>query len=114
MFLEISQNSQENTCAGLSFLSLRPATLLKKRIRHRCFPVNFVKFLGIPFLQNISGRLLLYFLVSFDVSFKVIDFKKLLQFSRLSIYTSLKGLIIVSKENHNKAPITTIFPESRL
>ena len=114
MFLEISQNSQENTCAGLSFLSLRPATLLKKRLRHRCFPVNFVKFLGIPFLQNISGRLLLYFLVSLYVSFKVIDFKKLLQFSRLSIYTSLKGLIIVSKENHNKAPITTIFPESRL
>ena len=24
---------------------LRPATLLKKRLWHRCFPVNFVKFL---------------------------------------------------------------------
>ena len=30
--LEISQNSQENTCATVSFLSLRPATLLKKRL----------------------------------------------------------------------------------
>ena len=29
---------------------------------HRCFPVNFVKFLGTSFLQNTSGRLLLYFL----------------------------------------------------
>ena len=38
MFLEISQNSQENICA-------RPATLLKKRLWHRCFLVNFVKFL---------------------------------------------------------------------
>ena len=39
--------------------SLSPATLLKKRLWHRCFPVNFVKFLGTPFSQNTSGRLLL-------------------------------------------------------
>ena len=32
---------------------------LKKRLRHRCFSVNFAKFLRIPFLQNTSGRLLL-------------------------------------------------------
>ena len=35
----------------------RPATLLKKRLWHKCFPVDFVKFLRIPFLQNTSGRL---------------------------------------------------------
>ena len=29
--------------------ALRPATLLKKRLRHWCFPVNFVKFLKTPF-----------------------------------------------------------------
>ena len=33
--------------------------LLKRRPWRRCFPVNFVKFLRIPFLQNTSGRLLL-------------------------------------------------------
>ena len=38
---------------------LRPATLFKKRPWHRCFPVNFAKFLRTPFLQNTSGRLLL-------------------------------------------------------
>ena len=38
---------------------LRPATLLKKRLWQRCFPVNFVKFLRTPFLQNTSGRLFL-------------------------------------------------------
>ena len=27
---------------------LRPATLFKKRLWHRCFPVNFVKFLRTP------------------------------------------------------------------
>ena len=40
---------------------LRPATLLKKILWRRCFPVNFVKFLRTPFLQNTSGRLLLLF-----------------------------------------------------
>ena len=34
---------------------LRPATLLKNRLWHSCFPVNFVKFLRTPFLQNTSG-----------------------------------------------------------
>ena len=38
VFLEISQNLRENTCA------LGYATLLKKRLWHRCFPVILVKF----------------------------------------------------------------------
>ena len=37
-----------------------PATLLKKRLSHRCFPVYFVKFLRTTFLQNTSGLLLLF------------------------------------------------------
>ena len=36
-----------------------PASLLKKSLWHRCFPVAFVKFLRRPFLQNTSGRILL-------------------------------------------------------
>ena len=47
-FLKISLSSQENTCAGDSFLikfQAEPATSLKKRFQHKCFPVNFVKFL---------------------------------------------------------------------
>ena len=38
---------------------LRPATLLKKRLWLRCFPVNFATFLRRPFLQSTSRRLLL-------------------------------------------------------
>ena len=39
-FSEISQNSQENTC---------PSNFIKKaRPWHRCFPVNFAKFLRTP------------------------------------------------------------------
>ena len=54
----------KHLCQSLIFnkvAGLRPATLLKKRLWHRCFPVNFAKFLRTPFLQNTSGRLLLYF-----------------------------------------------------
>ena len=36
--------------------SLFYATLLKKRLWHRCFPVNVVKFLRTPFLTNVSYR----------------------------------------------------------
>ena len=36
------QNSGENTCCRASFLvDLRPATLLKIRVQHRGFPVDF-------------------------------------------------------------------------
>ena len=60
MFLEISQNSQENTCTRVSFLiKLQTCNFIKKRLWPRCFPVSFVKFLRTPFLQNTSGRLLL-------------------------------------------------------
>ena len=41
LLLKPSQNSQENTCDRVSFL--------KKILWHRCFPVNFAKFLRIPF-----------------------------------------------------------------
>ena len=46
---EISQNSQENICNGISFW---------------CFLVNFAKFVKTPFLQNSSERLLLIIAVS--------------------------------------------------
>ena len=49
--------------------ALRSKSLLKKRLQHSGFPVNFVKFLRAPFLQNTSGRLLLnLFFVSLDKS----------------------------------------------
>ena len=38
---------------------LKPVTLLKKKLWHRCIPLNFAKFLRTSFLQNISERLLL-------------------------------------------------------
>ena len=43
----------------VSFLIKLQTSGLQKRLWHRRFPVIFVKFLGTPFLQNTSGRLLL-------------------------------------------------------
>ena len=52
----------KHLCQGLFFnkvAGLRSATLLKKRLWYKCFPVNLAKFLRTCFLQNTSGRLLL-------------------------------------------------------
>ena len=80
VFLEISQNSQENTCTRVFFLmklqaskfllflvflllTLRPATLLKKRLWRRCFPVNSAKFLRTLFFTEHLRWLLLSILM---------------------------------------------------
>ena len=45
----------KHLCQSLFFnkgAGLRPATLLKKRLWHRCFPVNFEKLLRTPFLTE--------------------------------------------------------------
>ena len=49
-------------CHSLFFnkiAGLRPAALLKKGLWHRCFPVNFAKFLTTPFLTEHLQWLLL-------------------------------------------------------
>ena len=62
VILEISQYSQKNTCARVSFIfssGLRPASLFKKRLWHRYFPVSFVKFLRTLFITEHHQWLLL-------------------------------------------------------
>ena len=51
LFLEISQNLQENTCAKVSFLTKLQAGA--------CFLVNFAKFLRTPFFVEHLRWLLL-------------------------------------------------------
>ena len=50
------------------------ATLLKKSLWHRCFPVNFAKFLRKPFLQSTSGRLLLTTTIKLFELFTIITY----------------------------------------
>ena len=74
-----------NTVADLS-----PATLLKKRLWHRCFPVNFAKFLRTPFRKNTSGRLLLSKrFVPSEVFYKKGVLKKIQQFTGKRLFQSL-------------------------
>ena len=50
--------TEKHLCQSLFFnkvAGLRPATLLKNRLWHRCFPVNFAKFQRTPFSQNTSS-----------------------------------------------------------
>ena len=47
-FKRFSNIHKKTLCWSLLFITLqafRPATLLKKRLQHRCFPVNIAKFL---------------------------------------------------------------------
>ena len=60
-FRNFAKFTGKHLCQSLFFnkvAGLNPAKLLKKRLWHRWFPVNFAKFLIKPFLQNISGQLL--------------------------------------------------------
>ena len=45
-------SKHKQLCRGAD---LRSATLIKKRLWYRCFPVNFVNFLRTPFLHNTCG-----------------------------------------------------------
>ena len=61
-FRNFAKSTGKHLCQSLFFnkvVSLRVATLLKKRPWRRCFPVNFEKFLRTPILQNTSWLLLL-------------------------------------------------------
>ena len=63
----LCQSSFFNKVAGL-----RPATLLKKRLWHRCFPMNFAK---IPFWNTFSRKHLRWLSLSRTSSYYVPSFK---------------------------------------
>ena len=61
VFRDFAKFTGKHLCQSVFFnkVGLRPATLLKKRLWHRCFPVNFEKFLRTPFLTEHLWWLLL-------------------------------------------------------
>ena len=96
MLLKISQNSQENTCARVSFFNkvagLRSATLLKKRLWHKRFPVNFAKLLRAPFFNWTPLDDCFYINVAVTIWYQ---FLKILHFtiSLHSSHSSLYGVL---------------------
>ena len=91
VFLEISRSC------------LRPATLLRKRLWHKCFPVNFVKFLRRSFLQSTSGGVvLLVFLTSFgNLAWKVVN--------DYSITTNRKTKVRLNIQHNSKLYYSILF-----
>ena len=98
VFLEISQNSQENTCARVSFI-------LKERLWHKCFPVNFAKFLRtrFPFLIEYLWWLLL--LTESEICSKLPIRKP------KGRHWHFSGVFILNFEHF--APIALVFPLSK-
>ena len=98
MFLKISQNSQENTCARVSFF----ATLLKKRLWHKCFPVSFAKFSRAHFNTS-SGCFCVFFYKACKrqkQSRKVFCQKKILKISQFSLEKNLSWTLSKKRLQH--------------
>ena len=100
VFLKFSQYSQENTCTRVSFL-MGLATLLKKRLWHRCFTVNFAKFVRTPFFAEhlrwlfctFSRRLFLTFGNLIVVSIKTRMFVKIsYKYFKCEYYFEIKSV----------------------
>ena len=70
------------------------ATSLKKRLWHRCFPVNFAKFLRTPILQNSSGQLLLSINVFNYFNFYFLRIKYIERLDEEVIITSLTAQVL--------------------
>ena len=86
-------NKVAGLCQSLFFnkvAGLRPATLFKKRLWRRCFPVNFVKFLRTPFLQNTSGRLLLksFRTLYLQCLFKILNIQTVFSNFEICVFTT--------------------------
>ena len=66
LFRKVSQNLQENACAGVYFSIKFPTTLCKMRLNHsNCFPLKFMKFYRIVFfaenIQVTDSKLCIFF-----------------------------------------------------
>ena len=105
VFLEISLHSQENTYASL-FFKKRPTTLLKKRLWHRCFPVNFAKFLITPFFtEHLWWLLLCTFIMLTRVMMKNLD--NVARSTKTSwVWRLADNLVIVTSCNLKKGDIS--------
>ena len=99
VFLEISQNSWENTCARdsllikLQVLGLRSATLFKKSLWHRCFPMNFAKHLRGKLITSMKVKKLRYLLYGMDFNAFNHHIFKIIKTNNLKI--SFKSIMLI-------------------
>ena len=58
-FRSIHRKTPTQEALFVKVVSLQASNVMKKRLRHRCFSMNIVKFLRIPALKNTYEQLLL-------------------------------------------------------
>ena len=85
-----------NEVAGLA------ATLLEKRFWHRCFPVNFLKFLRTPFLTEHLWWLLLYLCNCYVKSLWVVSFQTMKQNLEVHFGLCESSFLIIEKRRPYK------------
>ena len=70
VFRNFTKSTGKHLCQNLFFnkvVGLRPATLLKKRLWHKCFPMNFAKFLRTPSYRTPLGDYFRKFVLSMEI-----------------------------------------------
>ena len=60
-FVKFTEKHLRRSLGFNKVAGLQAGAISRKRLRHRCFPVNFAKFFRTPILQNKSELLLLRF-----------------------------------------------------
>ena len=82
----------------------------KKRLQHKCFPVNIAKFLRTPILKNICQRLLLRFLLSSSFFF-LINYKNTFDYLLFPVLGKMPpGKVSPGKLPPGKLPPRKIVP----
>ena len=93
-------------CQNLSFQRLKPASLFRKRLWHRCFPVNFSKLLRTLFFQNTFGNeICLWGRWNPSIRTKIVLFLT----SVFLIINSLKAVYLLSKMRLSVIAFLSVF-----
>ena len=77
MLLKISQISKKKPVLESRFnkvADLKVCNIIEKRLRHRCFPAKFAKFLRRPFFTGHLWQLLLFIIFLYDLFLLIKDF----------------------------------------
>ena len=96
------KTDRKKTCVEVFiFVGLRPATLLKKRLRHKCFPVNFSKFLKTHFFTELLRWLLRPILKPLDSQTQLCKWvSKLVTIWFISTFLVLVGIFVFILGEH--------------
>ena len=78
-------------------VDLRPVTLLKKRLWHRCFPVNFAKFLRTPSNRTPLGDRFFYLKYILGDAFVGVKFRRLKILSSTKYFVTFNRWEVLTK-----------------